>query len=200
MPSGTWAAASGKLRTFGCNFILLTIIDWKLDQTGWLYMCSVTASTMPGGSQSFDLYDGHGEVRIAAKRKRFTMKQYQSLSNTIRLQVSRGINSEAAQAEGIWCAAPASGRDPSRFGGAQGVEDRGGAPDRESLTHVSKHPDEAFGLERGLRSEGRQRDPDGSAVRRPARKIHRRAHLGARLLLLAGGCDAVKRAYVRAQE
>ncbi|CAI10004.1 Transposase, fragment [Aromatoleum aromaticum EbN1] len=37
---------------------------------------------MPGDSQRFDLYDGQREFSISAKRRRFTMKEYQSLSHT----------------------------------------------------------------------------------------------------------------------
>ena len=42
----------------------------------------VILRALPGDSPRFDLYDGQREFPISAKRRRFTMKEYQSLSHT----------------------------------------------------------------------------------------------------------------------
>lgn len=102
------------------------------------------------------------------------------------LQVPRGFHSEATEAADLRCVAWAPWGVVPRVGQAQGVEDRGGASDGRSRSHVLEHPAEIRGVERGRVHQGQKRDPDCAPVWGPTTEFHGLALLGPRLLCLHG--------------
>ena len=78
---------------------------------------------LPGDSPRFDLYDGRRESPISAKRRRRTMKEYQSLIHTKWDCKYHVIFIPKAQEEAdLRGAAPPPGTDLPRVGGPQGLE------------------------------------------------------------------------------
>ena len=100
------------------------------------------------------------------------------------LQVSRCVYTETQEEAYIRCITPPNGRDISRVGRAQGIEDCGRAYVRGSRAYMYQHTAEVCGIECGGIYQREKCDTSSEDVWRSAQELYRGALLGSWVLCL----------------
>jgi len=103
------------------------------------------------------------------------------------VQIPHHIHPEVSAEGALRRRAPRAWGGVPPIGGAEGVQDRGGARDGRSRPHAREHSAETGGIERGGLLEGEERDPCGAAFPEEGTQLRRAASVGEGLLRGHGG-------------